>query len=636
MRAITTAELTALLSRLTVDGEAPQLDERRLTQALGLARDLYGQSMHHSGVGVFEHALETLAVLAPFHPDEESVIAVLLHHALDGGAISLTRLQEEFGPTVRSLVSNVHLLSHVTLRARRSRIEDLRIMLLSVSDDVRTVLITLCDRAAILRLIDLIPEEERRTMCHDVLQLFAPVAARLGIYSLKHELESRAFPVIYPLDAERIEEQIGQFDAERGHFLPQAAEELRNFFRARGMEAVIEWRKKEIYSIFRKMQEKAITHIRDLFDLYALRVIVDSEAECYQVLGLLHQLGRPIPHRFKDYIAFPKPNGYQSLHTTIIQLPGAPSDAFVEVQIRTDAMHRESQYGVAAHWAYKQGVTAEALRHAQLKKMLLSQESVAGTQAASYTDHIFVLTPKGEIVELPEGATPLDFAFTVHTDLGISFSSARVNGSVVPLSYNLENGDVVEIQRQSPPRPSTRWIQLLKMASSRAKLKRYLAVQDRPRLVDRGRQLLNEELRKHRLPPLDTDLTLLKICDGETLSMSAREDVLMKVGQGAEKPSSFFRRLEALRGAGVVEEQRRKSRGRSSGRSGVQRKESAILVEGSVPMPTRYAKCCTPEAEPRTKIGGVINRTGTVMVHRERCGMYKQSNPERRVGVRWR
>ena len=630
MKLVTTAELAAVLNRLVVDGEAPALNEQRLMRALSLAQNLYGDAIHHSGVRILDHTLKTLEALAPFHPDEDSVIAVLLHHALDGGAISLTNLQEEFGPAVRSLVSNVHLLSHVTLRARRSRIEDLRIMLLSVSDDVRTVLITLCDRAAILRLIDEIPQEERRTVCQDVLQLFAPVAARLGIYSLKHELENHAFPVMYPLDAERISEQIRQFSEEKGHFLPEAAEELRGFFRARGMEAEIEWRSKEIYSIFLKMQEKAITHIRDLFDLYALRVIVENEAECYQVLGLLHQIGRPVPHRFKDYIAFPKPNGYQSLHTTIVQLPGAPPDAFVEVQIRTQAMHRESQYGVAAHWAYKEGVTAEAMRNAQLKKMLLSQDPVSGTRAHPYADHIFVLTPKGEIVELPEGATPLDFAFTVHTDLGLAFSAARVNGNIVPLSYNLENGDVVEIQKQSPPHPSTRWMQLLKMASSRTKLKRYLAVQDRPRFVDRGRQLINEELRRHHLPPLDTDLTLLKVCDGEKLGVQQREDLLMKVGQGDEKPSSFFRRLESLRGV-LIEEERHKKR---SGR--LQRKDNELLVEGSVPMPTRYAKCCSPAEDPRGKLGGVINRLGTVMVHREKCKMYRQSSAARRIGVRWR
>jgi GTP pyrophosphokinase len=584
--------------------------------------------MHHSGIRILDHALETIEILAPFCPDEDAVISVLLHHALDAGYVSLPELGEQFGPQVRTLVSNVHLLSHVTLRARRSRIEDLRLMLLSVSEDVRTILITLCDRCAILRSLNVIPPEEQKYLCQDVLQLFAPVAARLGIYALKHELENRAFPLVYPLDAERIAEQLEQYHTERGNFLDQTVNELTSFLKSRGIPAEIDARRKEMYSIFVKMKEKAISHIRDLFDLYALRVIVGTEAECYQALGLLHHIGRPVAQRFKDYIAFPKPNGYQSLHTTVTQLPGVPSNTFVEVQVRTRDMHREAQYGVAAHWAYKEGAAAHAIHQVQLRNMLLSQESLSAAGSSSYADHIFVLTPKGDIVELPEGATPLDFAFTVHTDLGISFSSARVNGSIAPLTYRLENGDVVEIQKQSPPRPSTRWMQLLKMASSRSKLKRYLLQQERPRLIDRGRELMNEELRKHHLPPLDTGLSAFRVCDGEVLSMQQREDLLMKIGQGAEKPSAFFRRLEALRGKGVLEQFPRRER--------LQRKDNVIVMEGDVPMPTKYAKCCSPQEEPRGKIGGVVNRLGTVMVHRSTCKMYQQSSGGRRIGVRWR
>ncbi len=632
MGQITSAELASVMRRLTVDGVPPKVSETRMVRAIELSREAYGDRMHHSGVRVLDHALGTLEILAPFKPDEDAIIAVLLHHALDEGGTTLTELEELFGPKVRTLVSNVHLLSHVTLQARRSHIEDLRLMLLSVSEDVRTVLIILCDRCSILRAIDLIPPEQRKVICHDVLQLFAPVAARLGIYSLKYELENRAFPVIYPADAERISEQMAQYYEEKGEFLPETARKLVAFLREHDIVSGIEARKKEMFSIFMKMREKSITHIRDLFDLYALRVIVASDAECYQVLGLLHQIGRPVQHRFKDYIAFPKPNGYQSLHTTLGDLPAVPPDTFVEVQIRTHTMHREAQYGVAAHWVYKEGVTADAVRHVQLKRMLLSQESLGGggKVPALYTDHIFVLTPRGDIVELPEGATPLDFAFTVHTDLGISFSSSRVNGSIVPLDYRLENGDVVEVQKQSPPRPSTRWMQLLKMASSRAKLKRYLAVQDRPQLIARGRELLNEELRKRHIPPLDTDLSILRVCDGETLTVQGREDLLMKIGQGVDKPGTVLRRLAALKGTVLPEEVHRKKTTR------LQRKDSEILLEGGVPMPIRYAKCCAPQETPRGAVGGVITRSGTVMVHREKCKMYKQSNPERRIGVKWR
>jgi len=629
MATVTSAELASLLKRLAANGAKPEVNGQRLARALSLAREIYGEKIHHSGVRVLDHALGTIEILAPFCPDEDAVIAVLLHHALDVGGITISELEEQFGPGVRTLVSNVHLLSHVTLQARRSRIEDLRLMLLSVSEDVRTVLITLCDRCSILRALDSIAPEERKHLCQDVLHLFAPVAARLGIYSLKHELENRAFPIVYPSDAERIAEQLCQFHKEKGDFLDQTVQDLTFFFRQHDIVADVEGRKKEMYSIFVKMQQKAISHIRDLFDLYALRVIVGTQAECYQTLGLLHHIGRPVAHRFKDYIAFPKPNGYQSLHTTVSQLPAVPPNTFLEVQVRTRDMHREAQYGVAAHWAYKEGVAAHAVQQVQLRDMLLSQESLGKGAVSTYADHIFVLTPKGDIVELPEGATPLDFAFTVHTDLGISFSSARVNGSVAPLTYHLENGDIVEIQKQSPPRPSPRWMQLLKMASARSKLNRYLTIQQRPQLIVHGRTLVNEELRKHHLPPLDTDLSVLRVCDGETLSMQQREDLLMKIGQGAEKPSSLFRRATALRGTGPVEQQRNR-KGR------MQRKDSELALEGGVPMPTKYAKCCHPEEEPRGKVVGVINRLGNVLVHRERCKMYRQSNAERRIGVKWR
>ncbi|MEI8230693.1 MAG: HD domain-containing protein [Candidatus Peregrinibacteria bacterium] len=632
MGSVTSAELAAVMKRLSVDGVAPSVSQSRLERALNYARELYADRKHHSGVGVIEHALQTLEVLAPFHPDEDTVIAVLLHHALDDRRITLTELQEQFGPVVRSLVGSVHLLSHVTLQARRARIDDLRLMLLSVSDDIRTVLIILCDRTAVLRMLEELPIEDRKIICRDVLQLFAPVAARLGIYSLKHELENRAFPVMYPSDAERIAEQIVQLEEQNGMFLDATVRDLKTFFRGHKITVHLESRRKETYSIFAKMREKSITHIRDLFDFYALRIIVPDAPSCYQVLGFLHQIARPIQQRFKDYIAFPKPNGYQSLHTTLTELPDMPGDAFVEVQIRTHEMHREAQYGVAAHWAYKEGSTAGAARHAHLQQILVSQEPITGKLDPPYADHIFVLTPRGDVVELPEGATPLDFAFQVHTDLGIAFSSARVNGSVAPLSYRLTNGDVVEIIKQSPPRPSPRWMQVLRLASSRTKLKRYLSAIDRPQLIIRGRELLNAELREHHLPPLDTSLSILKVCDGHALTVVEREDLLAKIGQGADRAHLLLKKLPAVASSLIPEPAQAKKK---SGPR-LQRKDSEIVVEGNVRMPTRYAKCCKPEEAPREEVCGVINRSGTVMVHRDKCKMLRHSNKGRRVGVVWR
>jgi (p)ppGpp synthase/HD superfamily hydrolase len=263
------------------------------------------------------------------------------------------------------------------LRDRRNSIDDLKMLLLSASDDIRTILITLCDRLWLMRHLPLMQAADAKRGAQDVLQLFAPVASRLGIYALKHEMESLAFPFLYPSDAERIHEQIAGLNRERGDFLPRTADMVGAFLTEQGILADVSAREKAPYSIFVKMRARSLTHIEDVYDLYALRVLVTGDEQCYRTLGLLHRIGRPIAHRFKDYIAFPKPNGYQSLHTTIAGLPGAPETSLIEVQVRTHTMHREAQYGVAAHWSYKEhGSAARAAERVQLSRLLVTQQAV--------------------------------------------------------------------------------------------------------------------------------------------------------------------------------------------------------------------------------------------------------------------
>jgi GTP pyrophosphokinase len=486
-----------------------------------------------------------------------------------------------------------------------------------------------------LDFVEEMEEEQRKRFCSDVLQLFAPVAARLGIYSLKHQLEARAFPVLYPSDAERIDQQYCEFYRNKGNFLDSAASQLQVMLGERGVQAQIEAREKELFSIFTKMRRKSLSHVDRVHDLFAVRVIVRTIEECYQTLGVLHNIGRPVQDRFKDYIAFPKPNGYQSLHTTLTQLPGTPPNTFVEVQVRTHAMHREAKFGVAAHWSYKEhGSTDYALEQAQLHRMIAGQHSIEqeGTRE-TLVDHIFVLTPKGDVFELPEGATTLDFAFQIHTDLGLHFQFARVNGSIVSLDYELENGDVVEIQKRKTPQPSPRWMQLLAMASSRSKLKRYLYSQERPMFIVKGRVLMNKELRKHGLPPLDGDLTLLRNCDGSVLPHQKREDILMKIGQGSENASSLLARLDDL-----ALHHKTRSKPSVPGAScplPKSKSRSAVQVAGGVPMPTRFAQCCKPEEKMSPSIVGIINRHGEVMVHCSECHMLRNVNPGRQIAVQW-
>lgn len=622
-----TAAIMDLLDQMRA--QSGEFASPRIEMALRIAGEVYGDAQHWSGESVVDHVAGVLKELMAFEPDEDAVVACILHHVLMSKEWTLVDLEEQFGSKVRSLVSGVHLLSHVTIRGRRSSIDDLRLMLLTVSDDVRTVLMTLCDRCHLLKRLSCLEPADRTRVCQDVLQLFAPVAARLGIYSIKHQLESSAFPVLYANDAERIYGQIARMNSEHGNFIDDAAKRLENELNNRGLHVTIKAREKQPYSLFTKMRQKSLSHVEDVYDFYALRVIVDSVEECYQVLGVLHQMGRPIAHRFKDYISFPKPNGYQSLHTTMAQLPGFPEDVLAEVQVRTKDMQREADYGIAAHWSYKQyGSTTLAMENAQLHQMLASQEVLESDEGeSSLVDHIFVLTPTGDILELPEGATPLDFAFLVHTELGLSFRGARVNGAMVPINYQLENGDIVEVLRHSVPRPSTQWLQLLKMSSARAKLKRYLYAQERPQLLMQGRKMVNDELRKRSLPLLDTDLSILRRCDNKTLSFQQREDLLVKIGQGSERASSLFDRLEVFKEEAPVAKT-------------TEAPEVVTELHGShvvldVPMPFRFAKCCKPDQGSREAIVGGVNREGTVLIHRKSCKMLRNANKARQVKARW-
>ncbi len=622
-------DATALLRRLETMRPGP--GSRRVRQAMALAQRLYEGKTHWTGVSMMEHIEGVLEILLPFQPDDDAICACLLHHMLELHAVSVTELEEEFGLTVRSLISSIHLLSHVTMRNRKSSIDDLRLMLMNVSDDVRVLLVILCDRAYVLRHLPNVSATERKHIARDVLRLFAPVAARLGIHSLKQQLESLAFPLVYPLDAEWIADQLKQAHARHGLFLEKAAQELSRALREQGIDATIQAREKQPYSIFRKIHLKSLSTIEHLPDLFALRVIVPTEEDCYRVLGTLHRMGRPLPNRFKDYIAFPKPNGYKSLHTTVARLPGVPNGLFVEVQVRTQQMHREAEFGIAAHWSYKEGGTAEqAMQRVQLQQMLTSQQAVEAKGSKPHlADHIFVLTPKGDIVELPEGATPLDFAFQIHTELGLTFRAARVNGAIVPLDYELENGDSVEVLTHRVPQPSPEWLQLLKMASSRSRLKRYLYSLDRTHYIDRGREILNQELAKRGLPPLDGDLGALRRFDGHHLSFGDREDLLMKVGQRSDKPGTMLLHLDLLKAARVA-------RAAPPAIVRLQRKDALIEIEGGVPLPLKFAKCCKPQEGDRGRIVGIIGRGGQVTVHASKCRMAQNGNPERRVGLRWR
>lgn len=610
--------------------EDPTFNEKRLRQAFAQAQAMYGDEEHWTGETILEHCFGVVEQYMRFAPDDDGMVAGLLHHALDAKRLTLDEVERAYGPVVRSLISGVHLLSHVTMQNRRMSLQNLRLMFVRVAEDVRVVLLILCDHYHILSLLPRLTQEQRRHVSRDALQIFAPVAARLGIYSFKHALESFAFPVVYPTDAARIAEQLQEMHTRLGSFLERAATDLMTALQERGVTSYVEAREKQPFSIFRKMRSKSITHVGDLYDLFALRVIVENEAACYQTLGVLHQMGHPVANRFKDFIAFPKPNGYQSLHTTLARLPMVPEGVVMEVQIRTAAMHREAKLGIAAHWSYKEGGgTAHAMRRERVQRALTMQQP-SEDQERVMSDHIFVLTPQGQIVELPEGAVPLDFAFHVHTMLGLSFRGARVNGSIVPIAYELENGDIVEILRYSEPRPSPQWVTHLKTASARTRLKHFLDSHERPLHVQAGKESLNHELLKHGLPGLDPNLTLLRHVDGKRMTLSEREEILMKIGLGSQNCAELLSHLDGIR----AKLPRRKDEKEVMPLVSSQQVYH-VHMDGDIPMPMRFARCCKADEGMPVPIQGVVGRDGIVRVHKKICKMLRNVNPERALAVRW-
>lgn len=619
------SKLQTLIHAVCADNA--HFSKERLQKAVDLVEKEYVDMEYWTGWSVLEHTAGTLEQLLQFEPDEDAIVTCMLMHLLRTKDWTLMQIEAEFGPKIRSLMSDAHILSHVTLQGQRMTLHDLRLMLVSVAHDVRTILINLASLVYVSTRITELSKQHQRQFCRDILQLFAPVAARLGIYSVKQELESGAFPILYEADFERIAEQYEQLFAEYGHFFEDSAKQLEDYLHSKGITCRVLSRQKLPYSVFMKMREKGLTHITSIPDLFAIRVIVPAEADCYQALGLLHQYAKPVPHRFKDYIAFPKPNGYQSLHTTLVNVPGAPEKTMIEVQVRTNAMHREAEYGIAAHWSYKEvGSTKTAMQSAQLNRILSAQETIDDGVHQTFANHIFVLTPKGDILELPEGATPLDFAFMVHSDLGLAFKGARVNGQIVSLDYILENGDVVEVMKHNTPQPTAQWMQVAKTSSARSKLKRYLYAQERPELIAQGKKLLNEQLRRRDLPLLDAELSVLTLLDNKKLTLTEREDVLVKIGQGSEPASAVFSRLPTEQQndpeAELIE---------ISVKTTVRR---TVVLEDNMTMPYKFAKCCKAE-EARGQIAGLVARTGSVMIHRKSCSNFKKSNASKRVEAKF-
>ena len=607
-----------------------------VTAAYEFASRAHQGQVRKTGEPYLEHPLNTAMILAEFHLDSETLAAALLHDVPEDCGVSLDEIEANFGLQVVKLVDGVTKLNRLTSRARtretKSKVqaENLRKMLLATAEDLRVVLIKLADRLHNMRTLGALPAEKRRAIAQETMEIYAPLAHRLGMRDAKWQLEDLAFRYLKPRLYHRIARLVAGKRAEREGFIAEVSQILCQELDKVDIKAKVYGRPKHIYSIYQKMgkYDAQGKNFRDIHDLFALRVLVDSVSDCYKALGVLHNLWRPTPEEFDDFIANPKDNGYQALHTTVMCQDTRP----LEIQIRTHDMHRVNEYGVAAHWLYKEGKVGGQFRDeiAWLRQLgdwreeLDSEEFLESVKTDVLVDRVFVYTPKGEIKELPRGATPLDFAFRIHTNLGYRCIGAKVNGKLGPLNYTLKNGDVVAIMASKVDKgPSLDWLNpelgYLKTSHARSKVRQWFNKQERSQSIEYGKQIWDRELKRLGigLPGADEVARLLDY-DGA-------DDLFAALGSGSINSSQIMLKL-----SGELE---------STG-EGVEvmppRKVSPVSINvlGVGDLLTRLANCCHPL--PGDKIIGYITQGRGITVHRRDCpNIIHEEEKERLIKVEW-
>lgn len=623
----------------------PNLNMEKLEKAYILAENAHSGQNRASGEPYITHPLEVAYILADLELDCDTLVAALLHDVVEDTDYTLNDIKTEFGESVATIVDGVTKLGKIQyITAEEQQVENIRKMLLAMAKDVRVILIKLADRLHNMRTITAKSEMKQREKARETLEVYAALAHRLGMSKIKWELEDLSLRYIDPVAYKEITESINLKKQEREAFINDIIDTLRQKTEEMGISSKITGRAKHFYSIYRKMftQNKSID---ELYDLFAVRVIVDSITECYAVLGMVHELYHPIPGRFKDYIAMPKPNMYQSLHTTVIGPNGTP----FEIQIRTWDMHRVAEYGIAAHWKYKEGVDKKTEVDTKLewiRQILEIQNSVVDTddfmrtlKIDLFADEVFVFTPKGDIVNLPAGSTPIDFAFSIHSAVGCKMQGVKVNGKISTLDYILQNGDIVDIMTSSAVKgPSRDWLKLCKTSQARTKINQWLKKERREENVQHGKDMIDKELKRINL----THSQLFRpewieiLCKKYTFS--SVDDIYAAVGYGGLTVNKIVGRLKEeyrkAQKAGMLDEEipvietpTKRKKISSNG----------VVVEGIEDCLVRFSRCCSPV--PGDDIIGYITRGRGVSIHRQDCPNIAENKSngenERLINVYW-
>ncbi len=604
----------------------------------------YAHSAHDgqkrkSGDPFLEHPLQTALTLANLQLDAATLAAALLHDVPEDCNIAISELEKRFGPEISKLVDGVTKLSKIEWRrdlksdSHSTQAENLRKMLIAMAEDLRVVFIKLADRLHNMNTLQALPLERRQAIARETLEIYAPLAHRLGMGEIKWQLEDLAFRYLQPEQYHEIARMVAVTRAQREGFIDDAVRILHDELVIAGIEGDVKGRPKHIYSIYNKFKRYSSLGrtFGDIHDLFAIRVLVNTVSDCYKVLGIVHYLWHPITEEFNDYIANPKDNGYQSLHTTVLTGGTIP----LEIQIRTYEMHRVAEYGVAAHWRYKEGAKPDLHFEEKIswlrqlidwQSSLDSSEFLTSLKDDFFSDQVFVYTPMGEIKALPKGATPLDFAYLIHTDIGHRCIGAKVNGRLVPLNYELKNSDIVEIMVSKIDKaPSMDWLNpdlgYVKTAHAKEKIKAWYKKQERTQNIDRGRNILEKELKRLGINVPNYE-KLAKSMEFETL-----DDFLAAVGYGGITPHQIASKLEGqVEDFPIAPVKPASSAGKQKG--------SGIQVLGVGDLLTHLAQCCHPA--PGDDIIGYITRTHGITVHRKDCiNVINEEEKERLIEVSW-
>ncbi len=632
----------------TVRGYNPSANFQQIRQAYELAREMHGTQMRKDGSPFITHPLAVAQIVAEeLHLDSESIIAALLHDTIEDTSATHEQIAKLFSPTVADLVEGVSKLTRVHYTSKEEeQMENLRKMLMAMSKDIRVILIKISDRLHNMRTMEYQTPEKQKQKSFETMEIYAPIAHRLGMQKMKWELEDLSLKYLDPVGYREITEALDEKAAEYDGFMSSIHDQISQRLKEAGIEAQVYGRMKHPYSIYRKMYTQN-KNLDDVFDLFAFRVIVDTVADCYNVLGIIHDLYKPILGRFKDYIGTPKPNLYQSLHTTVVGESGIP----FEVQIRTKEMHEVAEYGIAAHWKYKQNGqgSGDEGRYEWVRRLLENQEGadaedfIHSLKVDMFADEVFVFTPQGDVINLPAGATPIDFAYNIHSAVGNHMVSAKVNGRIVPLNHRLQNGDVVEVMTsQSAHGPSRDWIKIARSSNARSKIRQWFKREKRDENIVNGRQSFESELKR-------TGVSLKELLADENvpnvlkkLSFNSVDDMYAAIGYGGVTALKVIGRLREdiqrilhqhqadrqaeVPVAGQPEVMRPAVPQRSKG-------EHGIIVEGLSNCLVKFSKCCSPV--PGDDIVGFITRGYGVSVHRADCPNVLRSRDNPAEAGRW-